>query len=64
MIDFSVGLDKFVPIGKLVERGDPLLRIHSSNDRDIEMVKTLLLEAFEFSEQSPVESPLILKTFD
>ena len=62
VIDFSVGLDKFVPIGKLVERGDPLLRIHSSNDRDIEMVKTLLLEAFEFSENPPDSPPLVLET--
>jgi len=59
-LDLSVGLDQFLHIGKYVEQDDPLLRIHSSNDRDMERAKNLLSEAFQFSE-NPVESnPLIL----
>ena len=61
-LDLSVGLDQFVRIGKYVEQGDPILRIHSSNDRDMERAKNLLSEAFQFSE-NPVESnPLILES--
>ena len=61
-LDLSVGLDQFIRIGKNVEQGDPLLRIHSSNDLDIERAKNLLSEAFQFSE-NPVESnPLILES--
>ena len=61
-LDLSVGLDQFIRIGKNVEQGDPLLRIHSSNDRDMERAKNLLSEAFQFSE-NPVESnPLILES--
>ena len=59
-LDLSVGLDQFIHIGKNVEQGDPILRIHASNDQDIERAKNLLSEAFQFSE-NPVESnPLIL----
>ena len=54
-LDLSVGLDQFIRIGKNVEQGDPILRIHSSNDRDMERAKNLLSEAFQFSE-NPVES--------
>ena len=61
-LDLSVGLDQFIRIGKNVEQGDPLLRIHASNDQDIERAKILLSEAFQFSE-NPVESnPLILES--
>ena len=61
-LDLSVGLDQFIRIGKNVEQGDPIFRIHSSNDRDMERAKNLLLEAFQFSE-NPVESnPLILES--
>ena len=49
MLDHSVGLDQFLQIGEKVEKGDPLLRIHSSNYRDMERAKNLLLEAFKFS---------------
>lgn len=61
-LDLAVGLDQFIRIGKNVEQGDPILRIHSSNDRDMERAKNLLSEAFQFSE-NPVESnPLILES--
>jgi thymidine phosphorylase len=61
-LDLSVGLDQFIRIGKYVDQGDPLLRIHTSNDRDMERAKNLLSEAFQFSE-NPVESnPLILES--
>ena len=61
-LDLSVGLDQFIRIGNNVEQGDPLLRIHSSNDLDMERAKNLLSEAFQFSE-NPVESnPLILES--
>ena len=61
-LDLSVGLDQFIRIGKNIEQGDPLLRIHSSNDLDMESAKNLLSEAFQFSE-NPVEShPLILES--
>jgi len=61
-LDLSVGLDQFIRIGNNVEQGDPLLRIHSSNDLDMDRAKNLLSEAFQFSE-NPVESnPLILES--
>ena len=61
-LDLSVGLDQFIRIGKNVEQGDPLLRIHASNDRNMERAKILLSEAFQLSE-NPVESnPLILES--
>jgi thymidine phosphorylase len=62
LLDLSVGLDQFISLGKKVEQGNPLLRIHSSNDRDMERAKNLLSEAFQFSE-NPVESnPLIFES--
>ena len=61
-LDLSVGLDHFVRIGEQVSLGDSLLRIHASCDRDLERVKTLLSDAFEFSE-IPIESkPLVIET--
>ena len=64
VLDLSVGMDQFMRIGEKVEVGDTLLRIHSSSVGKIRSTEKILSEAFEFSEQSPVESPLILKTFD
>ena len=64
VLDLSVGMDQFMRIGEKVEVGDSLLRIHSSSVEKIQSTEKILSEAFEFSEQSPVESPLILKTFD
>ena len=61
-LDLSVGLDQFTRIGKNIEQGDPLLRIHSSNDRNIERVKNLLSEAFQFSENPEESNPLILES--
>ena len=61
-LDLSVGLDQFFRIGEKVQQGNPILRIHASNDWDMERAKNLLLEAFQFSE-NPVESnPLILES--
>jgi thymidine phosphorylase len=61
-LDLSVGLDRFVHISEEIEQGDPLLRIHASNECDMERAKNLLSEAFQFSE-NPVESnPLILES--
>ena len=61
-LDLSVGLDHFVRIGEQVSLGDSLLRIHASCDRDLERVKTLLSDAFEFSE-NPIDSkPLVIET--
>jgi len=62
VLDLSVGLDRFVRIGEQVSRGDSLLSIHASCDRDLERVKTLLSDAFEFSE-NPIDSkPLVIET--
>ena len=61
-IDFSVGLDQFLHIGKYVEQGDPLLRIHASSDRDVERAKNLLLDAFQFSENLVGSNSLILES--
>ena len=62
VLDLSLGLDRFVRIGEQVSRGDSLLRIHASCDRDLERVKTLLSDAFAFSE-NPVDSkPLVIET--
>ena len=61
-IDLSVGLDQFLHIGKYVEQGDPLLRIHASSDRDVERAKNLLLDAFQFSENLVESNSLILES--
>jgi thymidine phosphorylase len=61
-LDLSVGLDRFVHIGEKVEQGDPLLRIHASNDRDMGRAKILLSEAFQFSENPVETNPLILES--
>jgi len=61
-IDFSVGIDQFLHIGKYVEQGDPLLRIHASSDRDMERAKKLLLDAFQFSENLVESNSLILES--
>ena len=61
-IDLSVGLDQFLQIGKYVEQGDPLLRIHASSDQDMDRTKNLLSEAFRISENTVESNPLILET--
>ena len=61
-LDLSVGLDQFLQIGKYVEQGDPLLRIHASSDQDMDRTKNLLSEAFRISENTVESNPLILET--
>ena len=62
VLDLSVGLDQVIRIGDQVNRGEPILRIHSSSEGDIERAQALLSKTFEISE-NPIElKPVILET--
>ena len=62
ILNLSVGLDHFVGIGQKINKGDTLLRIHSSNDQDIERAKVLLSKAFGYSQNMVNKKPLIIET--
>ncbi|MDA7699477.1 thymidine phosphorylase [Opitutales bacterium] len=61
-LNFSVGFDRFLRIGQKISKGDALLRIHSSNDRDIERAQVLLSKAFGYSQNTINSKPLIIET--
>ena len=59
-IDFSVGLSDLCQVGALVEKGEPLAKIHANSSEGVLEARQLLESAFQFSDCSPNEAPLIL----
>jgi len=61
-IDHSVGFDRILPIGTLVNRGDVIARLHSKDNEQAKQASMNYLSALSFSENQPNESPIIYKT--
>ncbi len=61
-IDHSVGLTNIVKTGTHVKQGEPLLVIHANCKDKLNEAVRLLDNAFSFSTQPPVSTPVILET--
>ncbi len=58
-IDHSVGFDRILPVGTLVNRGDVLARVHASTSVDAKIASQQYLDAVSFSEIAVAELPII-----
>jgi thymidine phosphorylase len=61
-IDHSVGFDRILPVGTLVNRGDVIARVHSSNVSSSEQAGEQYLSSITFSEQAVEPQPVIYQT--
>ena len=58
-IDHSVGFDRILPIGTLVNRGDVLARVHASSIDSANKASEQYLASISFAETPVIESPII-----
>jgi len=58
-IDHSVGIDRILPIGTLVNKGDVVARIHANNNEAANVASQQYLHALNFSQTEPEQTPVI-----
>ncbi len=58
-VDPAVGLDKVVPLGTQVDRGEPLLRIHAARPEQADRAAERLLAAIAITDEKPETRSLI-----
>ena len=61
-IDHSVGFDRVLPIGTLVNRGDVVARVHARDKDSAEQASKQYLAALAITEKSVDQPPVIYKT--
>ncbi len=61
-IDHSVGFDRILPIGTVVNKGDVIARVHASDEDNALAAKQAFTQAISISEQAPEVSPVIYQT--
>ncbi|MEW6982994.1 thymidine phosphorylase [Colwelliaceae bacterium 6471] len=63
-IDHSVGLDRILPVGTLVNRGDVLARVHASSEDSAKQASNQYLASILIGEASIAPLPVIYETID
>ncbi len=58
-IDHSVGFDRILPIGTLVNRGDVLARVHASCENSAKMASQQYIDALTFADDPVAEQAVI-----
>lgn len=58
-INHSVGFDRILPIGTLVNKGDVIARVHACSSESAELARQQYLGAMSFSQTPVVESPVV-----
>jgi len=61
MIDHSVGFDRILPVGTIVNKGDIVARIHSSDTEQAEQASKQYLASLSLQESPVEELPVIYK---
>ncbi len=61
-IDHSVGFDRILPIGTLVNRGDVVARLHARDDDSAKLASEQYLAALTINSQAVDEQPVIYQT--
>jgi len=61
-IDHTVGFDRVLPIGTLVNKGDVIARVHANDENQSNQASVNYLTALSFSEVQPEQQPVIYKT--
>lgn len=58
-IDHSVGFDRILPTGTLVNRGDVLARVHASTEESAKQASQQYIDSLGFTEEQVEEKPVI-----
>lgn len=61
-IDHSVGFDRILPVGTLVNRGDILARVHASSESDVQLASQTYIASLSIAENEPAPTPVIYQT--
>ena len=61
-IDHSVGFDRILPVGTLVNKGDVIARVHASNEDDAKRAAQQYQDALKIEDQIREIPPVIVKT--
>ncbi|XQW83403.1 thymidine phosphorylase [Thalassotalea piscium] len=61
-IDHSVGFDRILPVGTLVNRGDIVARVHASSESDAQLAGQTYLSSLTITESEPEVTPVIYQT--
>mgnify|MGYP005995331013 CR=1 FL=1 len=64
LIDHSVGFDRILPVGTVVNKGDAVARIHATNEDQAAKASQEYLTALNISETKTEELPVIYKIID
>jgi len=61
-VDHSVGFDRILPVGTLVNRGDVIARVHARTQDAADIASKQYAEAVNIGEKEPEELPVIYQT--
>jgi len=61
-IDHSVGFDRILPVGTLINKGDVVARIHAADEEQAKVASEQYLSALTLSESKVEDLPVIYKT--
>ncbi len=64
MIDHTVGFDRILPVGTVINRGDVVARIHAADEDQAAKASQEYLTALSISEAKPEAVPVIYKIID
>jgi thymidine phosphorylase len=64
MIDHTVGFDRILPVGTVINRGDVVARIHAADEDQAAKASQEYLTALSISEDKPEAVPVIYKIID
>jgi thymidine phosphorylase len=59
-IDHRVGIDRILPLGTKVEKGDVIARIHASTPSGAERAMAAVAACYSISDEEPAKSPVII----
>ena len=55
----AVGLDRLVPVGAVIQKGEPIARVHAANRAAADEAATTVAAAYALDDQAPSATPLI-----
>ncbi len=62
MIDHSVGFDRILPVGTVINKGDVVARIHAADEDQAKQASLEYLSALSLSDSEVEQTPVIYKT--
>ena len=60
-IDHSVGFDRILPLGSVIEKGQPIARVHAKSQEQAERASRAFLAGYSVDANAPPPSPVIIE---